>query len=36
LLTGNGAASLFYRNDPGHYASLPDDKGVALRWSKSF
>jgi len=36
LLTGHGAASIFYRRDPGHYASLPDDKGVALRWSKSF
>ena len=36
LLTGYGAASLFYRKDPGHYASLPDDNGVALRWSKSF
>jgi len=36
LLTGHGAASVFYRMDPGHYAALPADKGVALRWSKSF
>ena len=34
----NGAAmlSLFYRVDPGHYANLPNDKGVAASWSKSF
>ena len=36
LLGGDAAASLFYRTDPGHIASLPDDKGVALRWSKKF
>lgn len=36
LLTGNAAASMFYRRDPGHYASLPDDKGVALQWSRKF
>ena len=34
----NGAAmlSLFYRTDPGHYANLPDDRGVAFTWSKQF
>lgn len=36
LWGGNASASLFYRTDPGHYAALPDDKGVALRWSRSF
>ena len=36
LLSGNGAASLFYRRDPGHYEALPDDKGVALRWARKF
>lgn len=36
LWGGNASASLFYRKDPGHYANLPDDKGVALRWQKSF
>ena len=36
LLTGQGAASLFYRRDPGHYEALPNDTGVALRWSKRF
>jgi hypothetical protein len=36
LLEGEGAASLFYRRDPGHYRALPDDKGVAVRWSKRF
>jgi hypothetical protein len=36
LLAGDGAASLFYRRDPGNYEALPDDKGVALRWSRKF
>jgi hypothetical protein len=36
LLSGEGAASLFYRRDPGHYEATPDDKGVALRWSRKF
>jgi hypothetical protein len=36
LLSGAAAASLFFRRDPGHYESLPDDKGVALRWSRRF
>jgi hypothetical protein len=36
LLMGDAAASLFVRRDPGHYASLPLDKGVALRWSTGF
>lgn len=36
LLGGNGAASLFYRRDPGHYEQVPDDRGVALRWAGKF
>ena len=34
----NGAAmlSLFYRVDPGHYANLPNDAGLAASWSKAF
>ena len=36
LLSGDAAASLFYRRDPGHYEALPDDQGVALRWSRKF
>ena len=32
LLGGDGAASLFYRRDPGHYEAVPDDQGAALRW----
>jgi hypothetical protein len=36
LWGGRGGASVFYRRDPGHYASLPDDKGVALKWSREF
>lgn len=36
LWGGDAAASLFYRKDPGHFAQLPDDKGVALKWSRGF
>jgi subtilisin family serine protease len=36
LWGGAGSASLFYRKNPGHYAALPDDKGVALSWSSRF
>lgn len=36
LLGGSGSASLFYRREPGHFASLPNDKGVALRWHTRF
>lgn len=36
LWGGFGAASLFYRQDPGHYATLPADKGMAMKWSARF
>ena len=36
FLGGEAAASVYYRTDPGHVATLPDDKGVALKWSKRF
>ena len=36
LWGGDASASVFYRTEPGHYATLPDDKGVALRWQRSF
>lgn len=36
LLSGWASAGVFYRKDPGHYASVPDDKGVALRWRTEF
>ena len=36
ILSGEGTASLFYRRDPGHHEAMPDDKGVALRWSGRF
>lgn len=36
LLTGSAMVSLFYRRDPGHYAALRDDKGMAVSWSKQF
>jgi hypothetical protein len=36
FLGGSAAASVFYRKDPGHIASVPDDTGVAMRWSRRF
>ena len=36
LWTGAAMLSVFYRQDPGHYAALPNDKGVAVSWGKSF
>ena len=36
LWGGAAAASLFWRQDPGHVASLPDDRGVALKWGRGF
>ena len=38
LLDGNAwlGANLFYRRQPGHIASLPDDKGAALRFTLGF
>ncbi len=36
LMGGTAGASLFYRRDPGHYAALPDDKGLAMTWSRAF
>jgi hypothetical protein len=36
LFGGDASASVFYRTDPGHFASLPDDKGVAVKWAKRF
>ena len=36
LWTGSAMVSLFYRTDPGHYAAIPDDKGVAVSWSRKF
>ncbi|MFC4295751.1 S8 family serine peptidase [Novosphingobium tardum] len=36
LWGGDAAASVYYRKDPGHYASLPDDKGVAVKWATGF
>lgn len=36
VLDGSLAASIFWRKDPGHYAALPDDKGIALRWQTGF
>lgn len=36
LLGGEAAASLFYRSEPGHIAGMPDDKGVAVKWSTRF
>ena len=36
LWGGDASASMFYRKDPGHIASLPDDKGVAVKWQRGF
>ncbi|MGB5778935.1 MAG: S8 family peptidase [Allopontixanthobacter sediminis] len=36
LWNGRSAASVFYRKDPGHYASAPDDAGVAVTWARDF
>lgn len=36
LWSGAAGASLYYRKDPGHYAALPDDRGIALSWSHGF
>jgi hypothetical protein len=36
LFMGDAAASLFVRKDPGHYADMPLDEGVAFRWSTQF
>ena len=36
LWRGSAMVSLFYRRDPGHYAVLRDDKGLAVSWGKSF
>lgn len=33
---GSLATSLFWRRDPGHFATIPDDRGAALRWSTGF
>ena len=36
LFGGHGAASLYCRRDPGHYADLPNEQGMALQWMKEF
>ncbi|RJX66696.1 peptidase S8 [Tsuneonella suprasediminis] len=36
LWGGSASASLFYRKDPGHVATLADDAGMAVRWSTIF
>jgi hypothetical protein len=38
LLGGNAwiGGNLYYRRQPGHIASVPDDKGAAIRFSLGF
>jgi hypothetical protein len=36
LWGGSAGISVFYRKDPGHYAELPDDRGVAINWDRRF
>ena len=33
---GSATASLFYRHEPGHYADMPADTGVAVNWRMRF
>ena len=33
---GTLAASLFYRSEPDHIRSAPDDRGLLVRWSRGF
>jgi len=36
LWKGRAGAGLFYRKDPGHYDTAPDDRGIALAWARDF
>lgn len=36
LWGGDASASVFFRNEPGHFAGAPGDGGVAVRWSREF
>ena len=36
LWAGTLQSNLFWRRDPGNFASLPNDVGAALRWSRGF
>ena len=36
LFGGSGSASVFWRREPGHFAGLPDDKGLGLSWQGGF
>ncbi|MDQ2879450.1 MAG: S8 family serine peptidase [Pseudomonadota bacterium] len=36
LWFGDLQTNLFYRRNPGNFATLPDDKGLAARWSMPF
>lgn len=36
LKGGSAGLNLFWRGNPGHYAALPDDRGVSLGWKKGF
>ena len=36
LLWGNAGASLFYRREPGHFATAPDDVGAVVKFNSRF
>ncbi|WP_169053594.1 S8 family peptidase [Alteraurantiacibacter aquimixticola] len=36
LWGGDASASLFWRKEPGHVETAPDDAGVAFRWGRKF
>ncbi|WP_206237872.1 S8 family peptidase [Novosphingobium terrae] len=36
MFRGDGTISVFWRKEPGNYAGLPDDSGMAWSWRKGF
>jgi subtilisin family serine protease len=36
LWGGSASASLYFRRDPGNYAAMPTEKGIAMVWSGQF
>jgi subtilisin family serine protease len=36
MFRGDGSISVFWRKEPGNYAGLPDDSGMAWSWRKGF
>jgi hypothetical protein len=36
MFRGDGSISVFWRKEPGNYAGMPDDSGMAWSWRKGF